>query len=182
MLSLFKDVLTQLLACLVLWRRCLWLLAMRPAGFGKLVQVKESVVMGKQIFTYSLALLEPPAGVAQQRLTVKVDGVQTVEYLTGPETSAFKFEAGPVGADVVVSLDYLDAAGNDSANVELAFKIVDQIPPDAPEGFGELTQVAERTEADPEPAPVDGGSGDGGSTESSTDGGQSTDSTGGEGA
>lgn len=176
MLSLLKDVLTQLLACLVLWRRCLWLLAMRPAGFGRLVQVEEVVVMGKQIFTYSLALLKPPAGVAQQRLTVKVDGVQTVEYLTGPETSAFKFEAGPVGADVVVSLDYLDAAGNDSANTELTFKVEDKIAPEAPEGFGELTQVAERTEESepaPEPAPE--------STDGSTEGDQTTEASGGEG-
>lgn len=177
MLSLFKDVLTQLLACLVLWRRCLWLLAMRPAGFGLLVQVEEKVVMGKQIFTYSLALLKPPAGVDKQRLTVTVDGVKTLEYVTGPETPTFKFEAGPVGAKVVVSLDYLDAAGNDSANIEKAFEVVDGIPPEMPEGFGELTQVAERTEEDPAPVPDVPPE----NTDANTDGSQTTESSGGEG-
>lgn len=43
-----------------------------------------------------------------------------------------------------LSLDYLDAAGNDSENLELEFDVEDKIAPSAPEMFGEITQVDEK--------------------------------------
>jgi len=189
MLSMFKEILQQmrqvltlLMSCLVLWQRVLWKLAVRPKGFGKLTQIEETWVMGKQIFTYSLGLLKPEdPSVAKQRLTVTVDGEKTHEYECSPDTTAFKFEAGPVGANVKVSLDYLDASGNDSANVELEFQIVDTLAPAAPTGFGTLQQVAERYEPGPEDAPpADGGStdgaGDGTPADGTADGSQTTES------
>ena len=86
-----------------------------------------------------------PAGVATQRVNVSVDGVaQDVQLLPADATEVI-FKAGDVGATVVVTLDYVDAAGNDSGNAETTFVVADTTAPVAPEGFGVLSQTGEET-------------------------------------
>lgn len=141
MLSQIREMLSHLIAYLVLGRKLLWMLTMRPRAFGALKQIAEDVLM--QTFTYRQGLLTPPAGVAQQRLTVVVGDAEPVEFLGPPDQESIDFKAGPVGATVKLSLDYLDAAGNDSANLTHEFVVEDKIAPAAPEGFGDLSQIAE---------------------------------------
>jgi hypothetical protein len=141
MLSQIREMLAHLIAYLVLGRKLLWMLTMRPRAFGALRQIAEDVLM--QMFTYRQGLLTPPAGVAQQRLIVVVGDAEPVEITVGAEADAVDFKAGPVGVTVKLSLDYLDAAGNDSANLTHEFVVEDKIAPAAPEGFGDLSQIAE---------------------------------------
>lgn len=124
----------------ILARNLVWGLTVRPRGFG--VRVQESEEMG-QLFTYKQGLLAVPAGVASQRLAVTVDGVSQEPVTIAADATDVEFKAGPVGASVTLSLDYLDSSGNDSANVETTFVVVDGIPPEAPAGFGEIAQIAE---------------------------------------
>ena len=143
MLTLIRNVLVDLLVCLKLWRKLLWRLTTRPRAFGKLKQTKENTM--SQVFTYSLGLLTPPADVAKQRLVVTVDGVPSPELVLDASATSVEFDAGPAGASVTLSLDYLDAAGNDSENLEMSFVVEDKIAPAVPAGFGELVQTAEKT-------------------------------------
>lgn len=97
-----------------------------------------------QLFTYRLGLLAVPAGVASQRLAVTVNGTDQTPIEISKDATEVEFKAGPVGAEVKLSLDYLDAGGNDSDNLEMPpFTIVDSVPPETPTGFGDLTQVSE---------------------------------------
>lgn len=147
MLSLLKAVLTELLSVMkltaVLLRVIVWGLTVRPAGFGVRIQVKEELFGMAKIFTYRQGLLPVPAGVASQRLVVTVDGTDQEPISIASDATEVEFKAGPEGATVKLSLDYLDSAGNDSGNVETEFVIVDSVPPAAPEGLGELSQISE---------------------------------------
>lgn len=147
MVSLFKSVLTELLVVLrlsiPLLRMLVWCLTVRPPGFGVRVQVSEGISGMAQVFTYRQGLLPVVAGVASQRLVVSVDGVAQDPIELPAEATEAVFKAGPAGSVVTLSLDYLDAAGNDSLNAETSFVIVDGIPPAAPEGFGATEQIAE---------------------------------------
>lgn len=100
--------------------------------------------MAQSVFVYELKLLTPPADVASQRLSVTVGDAEPVVQTVDRETTSINFEAGPAGARVKLSLDYLDAAGNDSENLELEFDVEDKIAPAAPAGFGEINQVDEK--------------------------------------
>ena len=158
MWSKLKAVLDELLIVLKLLRVLLrWYafrLTVRPRGFGVRVQLEEeSSVMG-QLFTYRQGLLPVPAGVASQRLVVTVDGVSQEPVSIEAEATSVDFKAGPAGSSLTLSLDYLDGAGNDSANLEMTFVVVDGIPPEAPSGFGEMVQLAEETVADEVPVDV----------------------------
>lgn len=144
MLSLLKEILSSLKTCLTLWRGILWRVARRPSGFGVLRQIREITQMAQSVFVYELKLLTPPADVASQRLSVTVGDAEPVVQTVDRETTSINFEAGPAGARVKLSLDYLDAAGNDSENLELEFDVEDKIAPAAPAGFGEITQVDEK--------------------------------------
>lgn len=97
-----------------------------------------------KVFTNVQQLLAVTAiGVVQQRIVVSVDGTDQEPQLLSVDATEFVFKCGPEGANVKLSLDYLDAAGNDSANFEDTFIVADEIPPDAPLGFGVRTQIAE---------------------------------------
>jgi hypothetical protein len=115
----------------------------RPRGFGVLKQTGEDSMAS--LFTYSQGLLAVPAGVVSQRVNISVDGVAQGEQLLPADATEAIFKAGDVGATVVFNLDYVDAAGNDSANAETSFIVADAIAPDAPAGFGVLTQTGEET-------------------------------------
>jgi len=143
MLKLLTELFTESIAVLKLVRALLWGLTVSPRGFGSRVQLAEESRQMAKVFTYRQGLLTPPAGVASQRLVVAVDGVSQEPVTVAADATSIDFKAGPEGATVVLSLDYLDAAGNDSANAEATFTVVDSIPPEAPVGFGEVTQIAE---------------------------------------
>jgi len=147
MLSLFRSVLTEFLTVLklmaVLLRLIVWGLTVRPKGFGARVQVKEEIEGMAKVFTYKQGLLAVPVGVASQRLVVTVDGVSGEPITIASEATDVEFKAGPEGVTVELSLDYLDSAGNDSANATTSFVVADAIGPDMPAGFGELVQTAE---------------------------------------
>lgn len=149
MLSVIRSLCAELILWSRAWRRLLWKLCVIPIGFGSLRQLSERVSGMSKMFTYNLGLLPVPAGVAKQRLVVK----RGEEVIGDPVTvdaaaTEVQFEAGPEGAEITLSLDYMDEAGNDSANLEMTFTVVDQVAPAAPEGFGDLTQVAEREVAE----------------------------------
>ncbi len=156
MLTLLKRFLVEALIVLALARKFLWRMCVSPNGFGPLKQIGERLVMGQKIFTYSQGLLPVPAeaDVVKQRLTVKFNGEVDRVHEVDRTADVFKFEA-PEGVEVTLDLDYLDAAGNDSENVSTSFVVVDNLAPSAPAGFGELKQVAERVESDPEPPPAE---------------------------
>jgi hypothetical protein len=139
----FSDVLNELLIVLKLLRAFLWAWVVQPDGLGRRTQIKEELICMAKVFTYRQELLPVKPGVAQQRLTVSVNGVaQEPQVLTADATSA-EFKAGPEGAAVDLRLDYLDSAGNDSSDFESSFVVADTIPPAGPEGLGALTQIAE---------------------------------------
>ena len=96
-----------------------------------------------KLFTYRQGLLPVPIGVASQRLVVTVNGVAQEPLPITADADVVQFKAGPEGATVGLSLDYIDSAGNDSTNFEAEFVIVDGVAPDAPTGFGELAQIGE---------------------------------------
>lgn len=152
----FSGLSKEIIALLRLVRSLLWRLFFKPSGFGRLIQVSEEGVGMSKLFTYRQELLAVPVGVAGQRFTVKVDGVvKDTQALEASATEAI-FKAGPEGATVEITLDYVDAAGNDSADLSHEFVIVDQVPPDAPVGFGGITQTAEENVEDvPDEDPVD---------------------------
>lgn len=156
MLSKLKAVLDELLGVLKLLRVLLkWLvfgLTVRPRGLGNRVQLDEEFSVMGQLFTYRQGLLPAPSGVATQRLTVTVDGVAQEPISVEGEATSIDFKAGPAGASVTLSLEYLDSAGNDSANLETTFIVVDGVPPEPPSGFGEIVQLAEEFVADDVPA------------------------------
>lgn len=158
MWSKIRGVLDELLIVLKLLRVVLrWLafgLTVRPRGLGKRVQLNEEFSVMGQVFTYRQGLLPAPSGIATQRLTVTVDGVAQEPISVEGEATSVDFKAGPAGASVTLSLDYLDAAGNDSDNFEATFVVVDGIPPEAPTGFGEVVQLAEEFVADEVPVDV----------------------------
>lgn len=156
MLSLLKLTLLELRQFIRLATRLFlkveWAFFTRPDGFGNLVQIKEEGSEMSKVFTYSQGLLPVKAGVDSQRLVVTVDGVETETISIASDATAVEFKAGPEGATVKLSLDYLDAAGNDSDNVEFEFVVVDQVPPETPDGFGKLAQIAEEEViVDPDP-------------------------------
>lgn len=158
MLSKLKSVLSDLSEFLRIATRLLlkieWALFTRPDGLGELTQIREEGEGMTKVFTYSQALLPVKAGVDSQRLVVTVDGVDQEPILIASDATAVEFKAGPEGATVKLSLDYLDAAGNDSDNVEFEFVVVDQVPPETPDGFGSLKQIAEE-ETTVDPGPVE---------------------------
>lgn len=158
MFAKMRAVLDELLIVLKLLRVLLrWLafgLAVRPRGLGKRVQLNEEFSVMGQVFTYRQGLLPAPSGIATQRLTVTVDGVAQEPISVEGEATSVDFKAGPAGASVTLSLEYLDAAGNDSDNFETTFVVVDGIPPEAPAGFGEVVQLAEEFVADEVPVDV----------------------------
>ena len=161
MWSKLKSVLDELVIVLrlarVLLRWYAFRLTVRPRGFGVRVQLNEEFSFMGQVFTYRQGLLPAPSGVATQRLSVTVNGVAQEPISVEGEATSVDFKAGPAGASVTLSLDYLDAAGNDSDNFETTFVVVDGIPPEAPAGFGEVVQLAEEFVADevPEDVPAD---------------------------
>ena len=147
MYGLLKNILGEVVILMkwinVLLRVVAWRLTVRPRGFGVRRQVKEEFIGMAQVFTYKQGLLTPPAGVESQRIVVTVDGVAGEPIAVAADATDVEFKAGPAGVTVNLVLDYLDSAGNDSGNFEQQFVIVDGVPPEAPQGFGELTQIAE---------------------------------------
>lgn len=145
MLTALKALLEEMLLTFrmvnQLLRFMIWSFTVRPRGFG--VRVQESEM--SQVFNYRQNLLPVPAGVQSQRLVVTVNGEDQSPIDIAASAADVVFQAGPAGATVKLSLDYLDASGNDSANVETEFVIIDGIPPEAPAGFGELVQESEET-------------------------------------
>lgn len=127
----------------VLLKNLGWALIVRPKGVGKRVQIKEEGSGMAKVFTYNQQLLPAHSGVDQQRIVVSVDGTDQEPQLLLADATEFVFKVGPEGANVKLTLDYLDAAGNDSANFEDTFIVADEIPPDAPIGFGARTEIAE---------------------------------------
>lgn len=127
----------------------LWRMTKTPLGLPAPVQIAEELTTMGKLFTYRQEFLPPKEGVDRIRLVVTVDGVVTDTQVLPASTGATTFKAGPEGAAVVLSLDNLDAAGNDSDNVSLEFTVVDQIAPPAPDGFGPIVQIAEETVEDP---------------------------------
>jgi len=158
MWSKLKSVLDELVIVLrlarVLLRWYAFRLTVRPRGFGVRVQLEEEFSLMGQLFTYRQGLLPAPTGVASQRLVVTVDGVSQEPISIEAEATSVDFKAGPAGASVTLSLEYLDGAGNDSANLEMTFVVVDGIPPEAPSGFGDMVQLAEEFVADDVPVDV----------------------------
>lgn len=154
MLSIWKEYLLSAISLFWQLRRLIWKLSVVPVGFGRLIQFRERVEMGQKFFGYKLALLPVPAGVAQQRLVVKRGEEVLGDPITvGADVLSVEFEAGPEGAEITLSLDYLDDSGNDSTNLEQTFVVADTIAPDAPAGFGELVQTRE-FEVLEDPAPI----------------------------
>lgn len=136
----------------LLLKSAVWALTVRPKGLGRLVQIEEKVTDMSKVFVYIQSLLTPPAGVDKQRFIVTVDGVAQEAQLVPASTTSVSFEAGPEGAIVGRTLDYLDAAGNDSANYEAEpFAVTDTIPPAGPTGLGDLVQVDEKEIPDAPP-------------------------------
>ena len=144
MLALLKELITETIAVLRLLRALLWWLTVSPDGFGKLVQIEERMLSMGKVFDYSLELLPVKPGVDSQRLVVTVDGTSRDPIALAADATSVTITDLPEGSSVTLSLDYLDSAGNDSANVEVALIVTDEIGPDAPDGFGALTQIAER--------------------------------------
>jgi hypothetical protein len=144
MLALLKELITETIAVLRLLCALLWWLKVSPDGFGKLVQIEERLLNMGKVFDYSLELLPVKPGVDSQRLVVTVDGTSRDPIALAADATSVTITDLPEGASVTLSLDYLDSAGNDSANVEVALIVTDEIGPDAPDGFGALTQIAER--------------------------------------
>ncbi len=153
----------ELLGVLKLLRVLLkWLvfgLTVRPRGLGDCVQLSEEFSAMGQVFVFRQGLLPIPEekiksqGIVSQRLIVTVDGVAQEPIISEAEATSVIFKAGPAGASVARTLDYLDGSGNDSDNFEApAFVIVDGIAPEAPSGFGEIVQLAEEFVADDVPA------------------------------
>lgn len=130
----------------------LWRMTKTPLGLPAPVQIAEELTTMGKVFTYRQEFLPPKPGVDQIRLVVTVDGVVTDTQVMPASTGATTFKAGPEGAAVVLTLDNLDAAGNDSDNVTFPFTVIDQIAPPAPDGLGAITQIAEEFIEDP---PVD---------------------------
>ena len=143
MLKSLRAFFVDLFALPSLVRAFVWYETVRPCGFGFLFQKDERYSEMSQVFTYVQGLITPPAGVANQRLVVSVDGTAQDPIIVDAAATSVEFKVGPAGATVVVSLAYEDAAGNVSDAIENQFVIVDKIPPVAPAGFGEITQTAE---------------------------------------
>lgn len=148
--KLVEVMIRVLLLVETLLKVFLWRFTVRPAGFGDRVQIKETGSGMSKLFTYKQALLPIPEdritnqGIVSQRLQVTVNGVeQPVPAVVDVRAESIEFKAGPVGASVDLKLDCLDAEGNDSNDVTVSFVVIDGVAPDAPEGFGELTQIAE---------------------------------------
>ena len=138
------EIMIRVLLLVVLLKFLVWSLTVRPTGIGKRVQIKEEGSGMAKVFTYVQQLLAVTAiGVAQQRVVVSVDGTDQEPQLLPVDATEVTFKVGPEGANVKVSLDYLDTAGNDSANFEDTFIVADEIPPEAPLGFGTRAQTAE---------------------------------------
>lgn len=168
MFAKIRAVLDELLIVLKLLRVLLrWLafgLTVRPRGLGDCVQLSEEYSAMGQVFVFRQGLLPIPEakiknqGIVSQRLIVTVDGVAQEPIISEAEATSVIFKAGPAGATVTRSIDYLDNAGNDSDNFDApAFVIIDGIAPEAPAGFGEVVQIGEEFVADEVPAddPVD---------------------------
>ena len=163
MLSKLKAVLDELLIVLklsiVLLKWLVFGLTVRPRGLGDCAQLSEEFSAMGQVFVFRQGLLPIPEekiksqGIVSQRLIVTVDGVAQEPIISEAEATSVIFKAGPAGASVARSLDYLDASGNDSDNFEApAFVIVDGIAPEAPTGFGEVVQIGEESAPDEVPA------------------------------
>lgn len=140
--EMLRELIKEMIAVMRLVRALLWAITVVPS-FGPRRQVKEEWNEMGQLFTYEQDLLPVKEGVDSQRLVVTVDGVDQEPIILPKDATMATFKAGPDGATVKLSLDYLDARGNDSGNAETEFVIVDKQPPAAPDGFGEIRQTAE---------------------------------------
>lgn len=127
----------------VLLKVLVWRFTVRPTGIGRRVQIKEEGSRMAKVFTYVQQLLPPHSGVDKQRIVISVDGADQEPQLLDVTDTEVTFKVGPEGANVKLTLDYVDAAGNDSANFEDTFIVADEIPPEAPLGFGLRAQTAE---------------------------------------
>jgi hypothetical protein len=127
-------------------------MVIRPRGLGKITQIKEEVFGMGKLFTYSLELLAAPKGVATQRLVVE-SPLHSEEIVLAGDATVVVFKAGDEGDQCTLTLDYLDAAGNDSEDFSFEFTIEDKIAPETPAGVGAMTQIAE--EAVGEETPVE---------------------------
>jgi hypothetical protein len=100
---------------------------------------------GMLVYQAQLPALPNPIGdVVKQHLTVTApNGVDILSEDYGLEVTVsgeFKCEDG---AEFVLSLTYVDDAGNVSAPSKQSFTAVDTIPPDAPGAFGEIKLIRE---------------------------------------
>lgn len=97
--------------------------------------------------TYEATLPSVPAGtdVASQTFTVTVDGTAQPSQSLGKDATTATFEV-PQDSSVLVSLTYVDDAGNSSAAQTLEFVATDTISPAQPSNIGPVTLVSERTE------------------------------------
>ena len=144
--AVLSDIVEIIRLLRVLLESLVFGFTVRPTGFGKRTQLREEFGAMAKVFTYVQGLVPAPEGVANQRLTVEVDGVkQEPPIVVGRDSEAVEFKAGPEGATVVLTLDYLDEAGNDSGDISTSFVVADEIAPEAPVGFGTLTQIAEES-------------------------------------
>lgn len=113
----------------------------RPGSVSATLIREESEML---VYKAALPALPDPVGdIVKQRLTVTADGVSALEVdldITATESPEFKVADN---AAVVLSLTYVDDAGNMSAPSEQSFTAADTIAPEAPGAFGEVTLLRE---------------------------------------
>jgi hypothetical protein len=104
------------------------------------------------ILKYNILLPEVGVDVESQILTVTVNGVDDVlnlakdEYVVGVDIEQ--------DADVIMSLQYVDDAGNKSELTTKSFKALDTLPPAAPGEFGVVLMSETEIPVDPvDPSP-----------------------------
>lgn len=90
-----------------------------------------------------------PAGtdVTTQAFDLSIDGVAQPTQKLAKEATFAEFEV-PQNSSVIVSLKYVDEAGNESQPQTQSFVAVDTIAPNAPGAFGAIELLSERHEDD----------------------------------
>ncbi len=118
----------------------------RPQPFTTTL-ISERTENNMDLLTYSAALPTVPAGtdVVSQLFDVSVDGAAQPQQSLGKDVVSALFEV-PQDSTVVVSLVYVDDAGNSSAAQTQSFVAKDTIAPEAPGAFGEIKLVSEKVE------------------------------------
>ena len=118
-------------------RAILWHKFKKPSF--KYLKLKKGEIM--DTFSYELGLNAATTDVVTQKLLVSIDG-QVEEFALPATDDKFAFSATQ-GSEVVLTLSYIDDAGNESSSITHTFTVVDTFPPEPPSGFGELKVVSE---------------------------------------